>query len=280
MKKLLASFTFMALAASVANAATITFESPYTTGAIGATNGSITNAPFTGQQGWSLSTSNGTGLIITTTTSGEYVGGQALSASTTAADRTYIGGKLGIVNTAATNTITFDLRFQSNMVVTAGFLGDGDTDGRFDQNLDTGMQFGVLNNSVHVRNALFGTNTTLTGITGGLSAGSWYRFNIIIGEVVGTNRSITMSVRDLTAGSTIDLNGASAGTDYSFSAAVSAFGVAPEDAVGGFVRVTQLNNGSDRSAIDNLSFTAIPEPSTALLGALGLLALLRRRRRA
>jgi uncharacterized protein (TIGR03382 family) len=30
--------------------------------------------------------------------------------------------------------------------------------------------------------------------------------------------------------------------------------------------------------IDNLSITAIPEPSAALLGGLGLLALLRRRR--
>lgn len=43
---------------------------------------------------------------------------------------------------------------------------------------------------------------------------------------------------------------------------------------------TTGDGGSDRSglAINNLSITPVPEPSTALLGALGLLALLRRRR--
>jgi hypothetical protein len=262
------------LSAGLSNAASITFDS-VTLGSLGATNGGNTNAPFTGTDGWSLSTSNGTGDIITTTNSGEYVGGRALSAGT--GNVTYIGGKLGVIEAAVTNTISFDLRYQGTTSVTAGFLGDGDSDGRFDQSLDTGMQFGVNANSVYARDALFGSNTTLTGLTGALSANIWYRFNITIGEVVGSDRSITMSVRNLTAGSTLDLNGASAGTNYTFLASVSAFGVAPENAVGGFVRVTQEND-TGSSAIDNLRFTAIPEPSTALAGLLLGLGLLRRRR--
>ena len=43
-----------------------------------------------------------------------------------------------------------------------------------------------------------------------------------------------------------------------------------------------LDESGNHTAIDNLSingtFTAVPEPSAALLGGLGLLALLRRRR--
>ena len=47
-----------------------------------------------------------------------------------------------------------------------------------------------------------------------------------------------------------------------------------------WVRFVDLNDsGNDQfQAIDNLTFSAVPEPSSALLGGLGLLALLRRRR--
>lgn len=37
-------------------------------------------------------------------------------------------------------------------------------------------------------------------------------------------------------------------------------------------------NGANQVSIDNFSLTAVPEPSTALLGGLSVLALLRRRR--
>lgn len=48
-----------------------------------------------------------------------------------------------------------------------------------------------------------------------------------------------------------------------------------------YLRFTDTNDGGNDAglAIDNLTVTAVPEPSTALLGGLGLLALLRRRRR-
>ena len=48
-----------------------------------------------------------------------------------------------------------------------------------------------------------------------------------------------------------------------------------------WIRFSDLNDsGNDHHlAIDNVSFTAVPEPTAAVLGGLGLLALLRRRRR-
>ncbi len=62
-------------------------------------------------------------------------------------------------------------------------------------------------------------------------------------------------------------------------------GVVPEGSPligdGHQIQLRILNSGprSSFAIIDNVSLTAIPEPSAALLGGLGLLALLRRRRR-
>ncbi len=60
-------------------------------------------------------------------------------------------------------------------------------------------------------------------------------------------------------------------------------GIVPEGSplIGNQVQLRILNSGprSSFAIIDNVSLTAIPEPSAALLGGLGLLALLRRRRR-
>lgn len=48
-----------------------------------------------------------------------------------------------------------------------------------------------------------------------------------------------------------------------------------------WIRFVDLNDSGSSDltlAIDNVSFTAVPEPASALLGALGLLGLVRRRR--
>jgi len=111
--------------ASPLHAATITFESPYTVGDLsGSTNGGTTDAPFTGQQGWSLSTSNDTGGIIATSNSGEYVGGQAMYApdGSTSGSATYIGGQIGNFSVTTANTITFDVNYWGNSTIYAGFL--------------------------------------------------------------------------------------------------------------------------------------------------------------
>lgn len=262
--------------AGISSAALVTFETGqgYSVGSIGALNGGTTNAPFTGQQGWSLSTSNAPGSIITTTSSNEYIGGQAISVG--AASSTYIGGKLGIVETAVSSTITFDVRFESGVNVLVGYLGDNGNN-LFDQNLDTGMQFGGGGGqNPRYRDALFVNNQPLAP-SGSLTTGEWYRYSVAIGQSISGNRSITMSVRNLTTAANLDINGAPAGNDWTFSVTDAQFGVAPENAVGGFVRISGTNTGTV-AAIDNLRFTAIPEPSAALLGGLGMLCLLLRRR--
>ncbi len=264
------------LMAGLSSAAPITFDvPPYALGNIGALNGSTSNAPFTGQQGWSLSTSNGNGTIITTTASGEYGGGHALDGGT-ATGTTYIGGKLGIVDITGVNSVTFDARFQASGV-TAGFFGGS---GNFDQT-DFGMQFGGTGGSLpFYRDAAFGTQTNAP--SGTLVNGDWYRYSVSIGASLAGNRSITMAVRDLTNGTDVDINGAGAGNDWTFSVTDAQFGVAPESAVGGAVRVTR-NNGANLAGIDNLQLTAVPEPATIafLASAVGLLGLrIARRRRA
>jgi hypothetical protein len=255
------------LIAGLSPAATITFETDqgYVAGSIAPVNGGSTNAPFDGQQGWSRSTSNGTGAIAATTASGEYVGGLALGSGGTG---TYIGGKRASVELTGYNSISFDAKYSTGIGV--GFLGDADSDGLFDQT-ETGLAFGVGGSGVRfqVRYAGFGTEV-LSGVSG--TTGNWYRFNALIGESIGGSRDLTLSAYNLTTGAFVDLNGAAPGNDWSLSVTDAQFGVAPESAVGGFVRLT----GS--AQVDNLRFTAIPEPSTILLGGIGLLAMARRRR--
>jgi PEP-CTERM motif len=275
---IIAAFVMMTRLASAA----ITFESGegYSNGTIATVNGSGSNAPYDGQQSWSRSTSTGTGGIFTTTSSGEYVGGKALSGGVSSGAETYIGGKTGIIETNVSNTITFDFRINSaNATVSAGFLGN-DGDSLFDlSSVDNGMQFGITAGQIYLRNQAFGTNVNLVDILE--VVGNWYHIAVTIGADISSNRSISISLRDLTTGTDIDLNGVSAGNNYTSSVTSANFGIAPESAVGGFVRITQdgsSNNDGNRSAIDNLTFTAVPEPSSlALLAASGL-CLLRRRR--
>lgn len=264
-------------AASVTLATTVTFESNqgYSIGNVQAsTNGGLTGAPYNGQQGWSRSTATHPGLIVSTLSSGEYGGGMALSASSDGtAGKTYIGGKLGGIAATGVNSITFDARGDTG--ITVGFLGDNGN-GLFDQYPDTGIGFGAggaSNPRIEARYAGFGTEIFNPGGAAAPSS-QWFHYSVLIGESEGGFRGITMSVRNLTTATNVNLGGA--GGSWTFSVTDAQFGVAPENADGIWVRITQP--WYDSGYVDNLTFTAVPEPSTALLGGLGLLALLRRRR--
>jgi hypothetical protein len=80
--------------------------------------------------------------------------------------------------------------------------------------------------------------------------------------------TVTLGVFNLTTNSAVTL-----GTSV-FNLTSAQFGVDPTTYEGVVARVT--SDSGRPSAIDNI--TLIPEPSAALLGGLGLLALLRRRR--
>jgi len=204
---------------------------------------SVANSPFTGQQGWSESISDAAGSIFPSSSSGEYFGGNAMRAGVTG---TYIGAKKGIVLPTGANTITFDAYTAGAIGV--GFFSDPNANELFDSG-DTGMQFGVSGQFIY-RNAKGGT-TFSSGVTASVD---WHRFSITIGDSVGGNRSISMSVYNLTTSSWIDLNGEAPGNQWTFSASDANFGVAPHQALGGFVRLSLT------AAIDNLKFTAGTPP--------------------
>jgi autotransporter-associated beta strand protein len=214
----------------------------YTLGNIGtATN--VANSPFTGQQGWSQSLSDALGSIYSSSSSGEYYGGNAMRAGTTG---TYIGAKEGIVLPAEANTITFDAYTAGAIGV--GFFSDPNANDLFDSG-DTGTQFGVSGQFIY-RNAKGGT-TFSSGVTATVD---WHRFSVTIGHSIGGSRTISMSVYNLGTSTWVDLNGEAPGNEWTFNVTDTNFGAAPHEALGGFVRLSLT------AAIDNLKFTAATPP--------------------
>ena len=239
-KNLLLSSALLLATASSTFAVEITFESPYTTGALSATPNTATNRPFTGQQGWSLSTSTSGGNIISGTPSG-----LALTGSTTTTSETYIGAK----DVGAVNSYQFDFRYYTAEVGVGGW-NDADTDSLFDH---TEAQFlpGVVavnsagNVAFGVRAAGFVTSGGTysgrfsTGTTG--TNGNWYRMTVMPDS--STNQ-VSLSVYDLTSNSAVALSTSL----INFTAAQ--FGVATSAYEGMSARVT--SSSSAPSAIDNI----------------------------
>lgn len=274
MKSNLLLVTSVLAIAGGAKAATITFES-YAAGAL-ASVGTTTNNAFTGQDDWSASSGGAAGTIVATTNSGEYVGGQALSGTS------YIGAN---ANYTVSNTYSFDLRYGIGQEMGVGHWNDDDADGLFDQ-AEAELQVGIVADggspyAFGLRTAGFGTRiwangtggaiTTGTGLSG--TAGDWYRF-VVSYVANGSNYDITMAVRNLTISTDIDFDSTTSGIQpWMVTVTSGQFGVAPSDAEGLLIRTT--TSGSN-GLIDNIN--TIPEPTAALLGGLGLLGLLRRRR--
>lgn len=252
-------------AAPIARAAitTITFESPdYTTASpLSTGTGVTTNRTFDGQQGWSQSTSSHAGQIITTTTSGSYTGGQGLTANTSSAtDQTYIGAKAS----GAFDSFVFDFRYQVKELGLGGW-NDDDADSLFDQSEAEFMAGTVTistTTSFGLRAAGFGTRLS-TGTSG--TAGNWYRMTVTPDFA---NLQVTLGVFNLTSNSAVSL------ASSVFTLTGAEFGVNPTAYEGITARVT--SNSGAVATLDNIHL--IPEPATALLGGLGMLAMLRRRR--
>jgi hypothetical protein len=105
---------------------------------------------------------------------------------------------------------------------------------------------------------------TAVGTAGGVAANAFYRYSMAYDF---TAQTLTFDVEE-----------------------ISAFGGTVTNSAAGNVRVMSLAGmgydatngkiffGGNNNTFDNLNVTVVPEPSTALLGGLGMLALLRRRR--
>lgn len=258
-------------AAGMVQAAVIDFESPYTTaGTLAAaySTGGV-DLPFSGQQGWSNSADYDLGKVVTTATSGLYVGGHALS--TTAAGYNYQGAKQSV---ALGSAFTFDLSTAStNKPLCVGRWQDADSDGLYDKS-ETGLLAGLFNGYTNgpatfgLRDKGYGT-THFTTVAP--TASDWYRVTVTLDDSTYT---ATMDVLDLTTNTVVDLNGAAAGTAYSYTFTAGTYGPLDNATNGVAVRVADMG-----SFIDNIGPVAVvPEPASLALLGLGSLALLKRRR--
>jgi hypothetical protein len=268
----------LAVAAPQALGAMITFESPAYLATGNPSNSNVANwtNPLAGQNSWSTSTSNSPGQVFTTSTSGEYTGGQAArgDAFTGTNNKTYIGA-----NSAYTvaKSYSFDVQWAAAEAGVGGWI-DENNDNVFQQAeaqfhagialvSGTTVQFGI-------RPDAFGATRVLSGVSG--TTNHWYRVSVQIGDTVGGNTPVTLAVRNLTTAADVDFDAGTAGTqNWTTTLTTVQFGGSVSDYDGLLVRSTGT------AAIDNIDVIAVPEPAAlaALAGAsLGLAS--RRRRRA
>jgi MYXO-CTERM domain-containing protein len=102
-----------------------------------------------------------------------------------------------------------------------------------------------------------------------LASTSTFAFAESGNDILGTGTSL----------GSFDVNASTTpGASVSFSQMIDVSAVAADARI--FLRISNLNtqNPGQSAFVDNLSIVSVPEPSAALLGGLGMLALLRRRR--
>jgi hypothetical protein len=288
-----------AFASPSVGAAILNFET-YQTGDINV-GGQVNTAlgfPNTNQDGWS-NAGGSRGIVSPGSLAG--LDGQFLTLpapATAGNNTTMIAAREAAHETTGANTVSFDLRFAAGGSASATSIGNGvsflnqlsGSEGTFSQNADTGMFFGQLGNGgFGVRASGLGTSQMLFSTTGGagivtipqnaLAAGNWYRVDVSITGLFEISpgqmgRTVAMSIYDygnLVSWGTSTWN-ASATTDFG--------GFDPEDTIGVVARV-QRNNANDNlsGGLDNIRVTVVPEPSSLLLAALGLLSASAFRRR-
>jgi hypothetical protein len=148
------------------------------------------------------------------------------------------------------------------MMYDPSFNNGGDRSvGTLRKQSDQGYFPGLPNGEVNLTDSQF---DTIVGTTGGPAAAAFYRYSMAYDFIAQT---LTFDVDQ-----------------------ISAFGGTVTSSTAGNIRVMDLTGmgydatngkiyfGGNNSTFDNLNVTVVPEPSTALLGGLGFLALLRRRR--
>jgi hypothetical protein len=267
MKTIGTSITTLFVSSLFACSATvITFDS-YTPGPL-ASVGAATNNNFSGQDGWSKSSSSNAGQIVAFPNSGAYAGGQALAAYTTTTQQTYIGAK----ETAGFESFSFDLRYYVGQEMGVGGWFDSDNDGLFDQSeaqfmggtvvIGGATVFGIRGASFAGTGGPSNNGRYSSGFTG--VAGNWYRITV---SPDFATLGVLLSIFDLTTETSV-------ATDVSVNLSAAHFGANP--ALYDGVAVRSTGSTASPTALDNL--TLIPEPSTTLLLGLAGLGLLRRRR--
>ena len=137
--------------------------------------------------------------------------------------------------------------------------------------------------------AYAGVSQEITGTT--LTAGNTYTLTVAIGDYKGltpTNWHLAISTSSMSVGTYLT-NFSGLGTSLTddqfndFSVSYTATGLEPQ--IGEDLKITLWGQNDDgigggtHVPFDNVRVTAVPEPSVALLGGIGLLSLLRRRRR-
>ena len=109
-------------------------------------------------EGWTLSSSTATGLVVSATSSGSFAGDQALGTGTTSSGQTYIGAlNLGLNGISSFTFDVYDSVGISAQATVGGYYNAG-SDGQFHQSADTGVVGGILSNEQFgIRGANFGT---------------------------------------------------------------------------------------------------------------------------
>lgn len=263
-----------------AGAATLTFESPYTTGAL------------VGQQGWAEGQGNaGVDVNVTATTSvGWYVGGQALSSTVGGATiNSNEARNVGLFNPSfydpVTKSITADFYVAGDYTPGVNFPGANNVKNyemyvfgwyhnhetpTYDAiNTKNQITFGAHQGKFAVR---YAANNGTRYLGNALEAGNWYRITATYdyGGIGTNNHGITLTAINLTTGGTpvdtgVNLEGL---TD-------AQFGVDPLLYSGIGVRLDEFAGN-----IDNISTVPIPEPAAcSLLGLASVGLLLARRSR-